>query len=303
MLLLTGGNGFIGRHLAARLIALGRRFEILVRSRHHLELFERHGIRIHVGELADVPTLREACRGARAVIHLAAATDVSDAALNRRDNEDGVRHLIAALAGSPVERVLHFSTSCAGRERRDAYGETKLRAESLLAASGVPTVMFRPTMVYGRGSREFETFLAAVRRLPVVPVVGSGRNLLQPVCIHDVVDAALAALDSSAAIGKTYDIAGPRPVPFDELVQATARALGKRRVVAPFPVWLGMAAARALGKAMAHPPLTIDQVLAFTQDTRADLGPARADLGFAPRELDAGLRAILGAAPATGGPS
>jgi NADH dehydrogenase len=300
MLLVTGANGFIGRHLAARLLADRRRFEVQVRSRHHLEAFERRGVRIHVARLDDPTALRQACRGVRAVVHLAAATDVSDPGVNRLANEDGVAHLARALADTSVERIVHFSTNCAARERRDAYGETKLRSEAVLRASGLPTIVFRPTMVYGRGSREFETFLAVVRRLPIVPVVGTGKNLLQPVCILDVVDAILAALDSDVAIGKTYDIAGPRPVGFDRLVHATAHALGAgRRTIARLPVGLGIGAARLLGAIMKRPPLTLDQVLAFTQDTHADLAAARRDLGFAPRELEAGLRAIL-AMPASG---
>ena len=290
--LVTGGTGFLGRYLVPALRDRGLAITVFARPASDATRLERAGIPVVRGSLTDQSDLARALGGHDKVVHLAAATDVTDPSVNWQTNVEGIRSLIAAGQEQGVRRVLFFSSTCAGRTHRDAYGETKLEGEKLFAESGLAVTTFRPTMIYGFGSREFATFVNAVRRLPIVPIIGRGTHWLQPVSIHDVIPAVVAALERDVAIGKTYDIAGPAHISMNDLARLTASVMG-RRLLLHLPVRLCMLGAKLLGLLFRRPFLTVDQVLAFVQDTEVDISSAREDLGFAPRPIDQGLQEVL----------
>jgi nucleoside-diphosphate-sugar epimerase len=296
--LVTGATGFLGWHLTREMSRRGWAYAVLARSAAKAQPFLEQGIEVARGDITDVAACERSLRGRDVVLHLAAAADVSDPELNRRVNVDGLRNLIGACRSNGVRRLLFVSSTCAGRRYRDAYGETKLQGEQLVRDSGLRFTILRPTMIYGRGSKEFDTFVRAIRLSPIVPLVESGRAQIQPVYLGDAVSALLEALHSPKADGRTYDLAGATSVSIAGLVRLVCQALGlRRRLILPVPVAPAVAAARALGRLMRHVPITVDQVLAFTQDTVVDLEPIRADLGFSPRSLADGLPLALAGAP------
>ncbi len=288
MLLLTGASGFVGGHLARTLHARGVAFRALARSARNGEWFAAAGVPVVRGDLGDPGACREAVAGCSTVVHLAAAADVSDAAVNRRVNVAGLDNLLSAARAAGARHFVFVSSTCAGRERRDAYGETKRIGEGLVQAGGVPFTIVRPTMIYGTGSKEWDTFVGVIRRSPVVPILGTGRRVVQPVWIGDAV-AALAALAGGEPQGRVFDLAGPAPISFDDLVHAVARALGVRRRIVHVPVAPVLLLARALGRLSTHVPLTVDQVLAFTQDTQVDPGPLMREIAHTPLPIEVGL--------------
>ena len=268
-------------------------FRALVRETSDTRHLESLGVEILRGDLADFGSLAKALGGCGGVIHLAAAADVSDRKLNHLANVKGVANLIMACEAAKASRVVFVSSNCAIRKYRDAYGMTKREGEKLFEASSLEVTILRPTMIYGPGSKEFATFANAVRRFPVVPLIGPGTYHIQPSFVGDAIPAILAAFERPAAVGKTYDIAGPESVTFNDFTQKVADALGRRARVLHLPSSICLLAARGMGAVLKHPPITVDQVMAFLQDTEADIAPARNELGFLPRGLEEGLRLAL----------
>jgi NADH dehydrogenase len=294
--ILTGATGFLGRHLAREMARRGMDFCALVRPTSDTADLRRLGVECRVGDLTDRSSLEKAFQGCEAAIHLAAAADVSDPATNKAVNVQGVRNLIEAARSAGTRRIVFLSSTCAGRKFRDAYGESKLAGERLFQAAPLDVTILRPTMIYGAGSKEFSTFVNAIRRLPVVPLIGPGTFHVQPAFVDDVLPAILNALERPQTAGKTYDIAGADRITFDGLALAIAGLLGRRRWIVHLPPALCLPAVRVLGKLLERPPVTLDQAMAFLQDTEVDIRPAQADLGFAPRPLTEGLRLALGSA-------
>jgi nucleoside-diphosphate-sugar epimerase len=292
--LVTGATGFLGRHLADELRRRGIAFAAMARSAEKARGYLEQGIEVSWGDVRDAAACAEAVRGRQVVVHLAAAADVSSPAVNQSVNIDGLRTILRASRESGVGRFLFVSSTCAGRKLRDAYGETKLQGETLVKESGLVFTILRPTMIYGRGSKEFGTFVRVIQRSRVVPLIGPGRNLVQPVLIDDAVGAMLALMHAPVASGRTYDLAGATPISFDDFVRLVCATLGlRRRILLHLPVGPMLVSARALGWVATHVPLTVDQVLAFVQDTVVDLEPLRRDIGFAPRTLAEGLALVL----------
>lgn len=297
--LVTGATGFLGRTLTDEMSHRGWGYAVMARSAVKARLLAERGIEVIVGDVTDGAACERATRGRDALVHLAAAADVSDPELNRRVNVAGLENMIRGCQRNGVRRILFVSSTCAGRGVRDAYGETKRLGEELVRQSGLDFTILRPTMIYGRASKEFDLFVRAIRWSPVVPLVASGRHHVQPVFLGDAVAAILDVLGSPRCVGKTYDLAGPTSVSIRGLVRLVCRVLGLRpRLILPVPVAPALVAARLLGALMRHVPITVDQVLAFAQDTVVDTEPLRDDVGFAPKCLEEGLALALRGAPA-----
>ena len=291
---ITGASGFFGFHLARELGRRGIPYRALVRSSSDVFGLSSLGAELVRADVTDLDSLKRAFDGCGAVVHLAGAADVADASLNERVNVDGTVNVAVACTNVDVPRLLFFSTNCAVRSLQDAYGQTKWRAEQALAHfADLDIRVFRPAMIYGEGSKEWNTFVRSVARLPVVPIPGDGDHALRPVFVDDAVAATVEAITRDGLGDRVYDILGPTPVTLNELIRLTAGRMGRRRRALHLPFGAVLKATELLGKVWTHPPVVPDQVLAFAQDTDGDIGPARDDLGFDPVPVDRGLEILF----------
>lgn len=263
----TGASGFIGGHLVA---ALRERGDAVVTPGR--------------AELGDPHTLAEEVAGSAAIVHLAGGGASSEKA-TWEANLGTTERVVGAAREAGVPRVLLASTVTVTREKVAAYGASKRAAEEALVFSGLEWTLFRFAFVYGRGeSGVFAQLVGLARRLPMLPVVGSGRLDIAPVHVDDVVAAIVAALDlPDVAQGKTYTIAGPEAT-LDDVLQGVYARLGKPMRLWHLPRPVALFLARIPGV-----PLTRDNVLGMTQEASQDPWLAQRDLGFEPRPLAAGL--------------
>ncbi len=290
---ITGATGFLGKNLIKEMLARGMKFSTFTRKTSNIKWFRKNRINILIGDITDIKSIESAVKGHDAVIHLAGATDISNPLINWKINVEGVKNLISVCEAQNVKRVIHLSTNCAGRKYRDAYGETKLEAEKYFKKSKLNFTILRPTMIYGKGSKEFMTFVNVIRVLPVVPIIGNGKNMLQPVAVDDVINLLLSLVENKRSFRKIYDIAGPKPVTVDELVYAVASTFGLKRSILHLPIKPFLTGARLLGKIINKVPITVDQVMAFIQDTKVNIQNAERDFDFFPKPVNEGLKKIF----------
>jgi uncharacterized protein YbjT (DUF2867 family) len=146
-------------------------------------------------------------------------------------------------------------------------------------------------MIYGDpGDRNLSRLLLLLRRTPVLPVPGAG-HLQQPVHAADVADAVLAAAERPAAAGHTYDVAGPEPLTFAELLRTSARAVSSRTRFVPVPLTPVVAAARGYELLSKNPKISVEQLRRLAEDKAFAIDDAVRDLGYAPRPFADGIRA------------
>ena len=135
--------------------------------------------------------------------------------------------------------------------------------------------------------------MRAMRWLPVVPVVGDGRNRLQPVAVGDVAEGFARAVERPATAGAIFEVGGPRPYTFDEALDEIGAALGRRRVPKlHHPVSLMAPIVRGL-EGFPFFPLTSDQLLMLREHNTCDPGPWARAFDLTPVEFAAGIRAYL----------
>ena len=141
----------------------------------------------------------------------------------------------------------------------------------------------------------------------MLPVPGGGKHLQQPVHVADLADAVLNAAERPAAAGTCYDVAGPEPIRFADLLRAAARAVGSRTRFVPVPLAPAVAAARCYELLSPAPRLRAEQLQRLAEDKSFRIDDAVRDLGYAPRPFAEGIQAeaaalglAAGAALATG---
>jgi len=295
MIFLTGAGGYVGRRVARRLTASGLKVRGLVPAWEDLPP-DLPGVELVRGDVLDPASLAPHGAGVTAVVHAAAAMLPNPPEKVRSVNVDGTRHVLAAAQAWRARRVVYVSAVSAAYGKKNCYGQSKVEAETLVAASGIPWVVLRPTMVYGEGGGlHFARLVELVKSAPgVFPVFGPGTAKLQPVHVADVANAVQLALAREEALGGTWGVSGASVVTFDELVTRVADALGVTRTLVHVPLPLAMAAATLAVKVSPSFFLTPEALLGLNQDADLDFRPFADACGYHPRTLDEGLAGALG---------
>ncbi len=289
----TGASGLVGRRLVARLLGAAVPVTAFVRTPGALDGLAGAGLHVAVGDVLDAVAVERGARGCDAIVHLANASGVVDEARAHAVNVGGTEHVLAAARAGGARRVIFTSTVSATRERLGPYGRTKRLAEDRVRAAGLPFVILRPSLVYGGGETGLVAALARhLRALPVMPVIGDGRIEVDPVHLDDLCGVIEACLVRDDVLGQTYDVLGPDRVTLDDFLRRLGGVLGVRRPLLHLPARASLLLARLLGGVMAHPPLTVDNVLGLTSPARVDREAAVRDFPIAWTPLDVGLRAL-----------
>ncbi len=309
----TGGSGFTGGALCAHLKNRGHEVTALVRSSSDTSFLRSVGARLIPGDLRDPASLRSGMQGAEVVFNIAAAfreAKLSDAQY-RDVNVTGTRNVVEAAHAAGVRRVVHCSTigvhgdtgkTPAHEETRfappDYYCQTKVEGEllarELFDKLNLEGSVFRPLGIYGPRDTRFLKLFRGLKRGRFV-MIGDGSTLYHMTYIDDLCAGIELCATRPDAVGEVFILGGDHHVTLNELVAATARAVGSSGPRMRVPMWPVMTAAhvcetlcRPLG---IEPPLYPRRVEFFSKDRAADISKARRVLGYSPRiDLDEGAR-------------
>ena len=277
----VGASGRSGAALCAALQGAGMPFVPVVRS---LARYAATGLAApaRVADLGDPFALRQALAGAERIVLTAHA-----------------RHTATLIAAAPVTaRLVLLGSTRKFTRWPDAHGNGVLAGEAAWFASGRDGVMLHPTMIYGAdGENNVQRLAALLARLPLVPLPGGGRALVQPIHQADLTAAILCALRADWHGPHTLVVAGPEPLPYRDFVRAVARAAGlppPRLLSLPVaPLRLLAPLSRIIPRL---PAIGADEVRRLTEDKAFDITDL-VRLGVSPRPLAQGLEETFRAAP------
>jgi nucleoside-diphosphate-sugar epimerase len=317
--LVTGAAGFVGSHFAPYLAARG--FEVRAIDVHP-PATAPDGVEFRIKDIRDRRGLADALEDIDTVFNLASVhLDVhATAAQFESVNVRALEQLIALSAAARVRRVVQVSSvgvyghierppaaEDAPLHPENDYERTKAAGEAAARRAarehGVDLVIVRPSWVYGVGCPRTRKLLKSLRKRQFF-FIGRGRNLRHPIYIEDLNAALeLTAAAGSEIAGRTFNIAGPRWMSVEEMVDEFARALAVPLPVVHVPRWLGLTvgwtAERVSAIAGAEPPVSRRTLAFFENDNAFDIGAARRSLGFEPRiDLAEGAHAVVAKAGA-----
>jgi uncharacterized protein YbjT (DUF2867 family) len=280
-LMVTGGSGFLGGYVLREAARRGHRTTALARSQAAARAVTALGALPVSGNLDDADSLIDAFAANRCdvLVNLASL---------------GFGHapvIIAAAERAGIPRAVFVSTTAVTTTLAATSKRVRLLAEQAIRSAAFDWTIMRPTMIYGDpGDRNLSRLLPLLCRAPVLPIPG-GKNLQQPVHAADVADAVLAAAERPAAAGHIYDVAGPEPLTFTDLLRTSARAVASRTRFVPVPLSPVVAAARGYELVSRNPRIRVEQLRRLAEDKAFAIDHAVHDLGYAPRSFADGIHA------------
>ena len=287
-----GGTGFLGRRIVERLAGDGVTVRVAARNPNRVSVIEAPAgatIERLQADLRDRESVAAAVAGARGVVnavglYVERAGETFDAV-----HVAGAGNVADEAAKAGVARLVHISGIGVDGASDSAYIRARANGEAAVREAFAEATILRPSVVFAPDDNFINLLLRLARVLPVLPLFGDGGAMLQPVFAGDVAEAAARALDDPAAAGKTYELGGPVPYSYRNLLHLVTTLGGHRRPLlpVPFPIWEIQA---RLAGILPNPPLTSDQVALMRHDNLAspDL-PGLADLGITPTPLEAVL--------------
>lgn len=255
---------------------------------------ERVRVQIALGDLADPPSFRNALRGVRTVVHLAAA--IRDQPVGSIEELTGIAtwRMVQAAERAGVDHFVFLSSLGASSHNRTRLLRAKALAEQAVLESGVRHTVLAPSIVYAPHDRIVRIPQGLSRVLPFTPISGRGKALYQPIWSDDVADCLAGVIDGKGEEGRVrYELAGPETLSHEAMMELAVRATGRERPVVRVPTPVINRTLRGIeALAQGRAPVTWDEVELLEVPMTARHGTADAELlGVRPRRM----AAVLGA--------
>jgi uncharacterized protein YbjT (DUF2867 family) len=294
VILVTGATGFVGPRIVHALRERDQPVRSLVRrpGDRSAATLASWGSEIVQGDMGDTASLRHAVEGAEVVVHLVSIRQGSDEDF-RRVMEQGTRDLVAAAKDAGVRRFILMSALGTSEETKDLvpYYHSKWEMEQVVVGSGLEHVIFRPSFIFARDGGILPTFRKLARVAPVTPIIGSGKQRIQPIWVDDVAAYFAAGVDKPEAANRTFELGGPDAVTWNEFWERLKRALGQRRPSVHVPIQLMRLNALVTERLPGNIPLTRDLLTMLEHgDNVVSNDEAVQTFGLALVPLDAQLR-------------
>ncbi|GHO50184.1 SDR family oxidoreductase [Ktedonospora formicarum] len=292
MILVTGATGYIGTHLVKRLAERGEQVRCLVRDTQKAkQVLPADKVELVEGATTRPETLAAALQGIETIVHAAFMTADRKETPNNHYNEtnvDGTRNLIHAAEGAGVKRMIEISGLGTKPDKIGSYMQGRYLAEQALKASSLVWTIIQPSVLFGKGAPFIVGLTDLIVSAPVVPLIGGGKIMFQPIYVEDVVTVILKVLDDPARTqGKTYTIGGPEYYSFTQIFDVLLKTMGKTRPKIYAPTPLVAVGAAVMETVLPKPPLTRAAMTLFSFDNTTDLNSVERDFGFVPQSFKA----------------
>jgi NADH dehydrogenase len=234
---ITGGTGFVGRHLAWALLA----------DRHEVVLVARgvdkrdpsildSGAEYVAASTDDADALGRAFAGCEAVAHFAGINREIGSQTYERVHIRGTSAVVDAARAAGVRKILYLSFLRARPHCGSRYHESKWAAEEIVRTSGLDYTILKAGVIYGRGDHLLDHVSRALFTFPVFPLVGLRPTRLRPVFVGDVVRLAQAAVIDTRLSRRTIAVLGPEELGAGDAIRRIATAVGRTVPVVRAPV-------------------------------------------------------------------
>jgi len=291
---ITGSTGFVGRHIAKELCSRGFKVRCLVRASSDLAPLAGLPVEICRGDITDEVSLQSALQGAVSAVHLVAIIRETKGATFEAINFSGTKNLVQAAKRVGVKRLVYMSNLGAGPDERFPLLHTKWRAEEEVRSSGIDFTILRPSVMFGRGDGFVCVLADIIKKLPLVPIIGSGRTKFQLISVEDVATCVAESLTNKRTGNQIIPLGGPGHLAYEEIVDLIIEKLrlGRRKVHIPVP--LMKAVVWTAEKSLLKLPITSAQLAMLARDNITDLDVVEKVFGFKPVSLGEKIDDIVG---------
>jgi NADH dehydrogenase len=245
-ILLIGGNGFVGRVIAAQLQLAG--YSVLIPTGHLAAARELRMLpKVHVedADIHDFDELQSLCGRINkngAVINLVGVLHDKPAQpygkVFKAAHVDLPKNIITAMQLHGLRRYLHMSALGADSNGPSMYQRSKGDGEAAVKASNLDWTIFRPSVIFGAQDQFINLFSKLTKLFPAMPLANHQAKF-QPVSVDDVASAFVKSLSMRQTIHQSYDLVGPTVYTMKEIVEFAARRAKTSCAIIPVPAFVG----------------------------------------------------------------
>lgn len=258
---ITGGTGFIGRHLVRDLVSRGHEVIAIARGQYTRNTQPVEGAAFVALDANDTDKLTQAFESCHAVVHCA-GTSVEDGRQTfHRLHVEGTRSAVTAAERAHVKKFVLVSYLSVRPNINSAYHTTKWQGEEIVRSSKLNFTILKAGLVYGQGDHLLNNLSNLFRKMPIFAAVGLREKTVRLVAVEDLVEIIRASLDEDRFSRQTVAVLGPEEFPFSQAARRIAKAMGKPSlIVLPFPVFFHRILAFVSERFMPKPLITKSQV-------------------------------------------
>jgi NADH dehydrogenase len=266
-----GGSGFVGRYAVSALAKQGWRVRAAVRRPDLAGFLQPSGL---VGQVAPVQanvrfpqSVERAVAGCKVVVNAVGVLTSGGRQTFKAIHVDGPRAIAKAARQAGVRHLVHISAIGADAKSASRYARSKALGEKAVLEEFPDAIIVRPSIVFGPEDEFFNRFAAMARISPLLPLIGGGRTLFQPVFAGDLAAAIAACASGAGKPGTIYEAGGPEVLSFRQLLDLTQEWSDRSRGCMPMPFWLAkLQALLTLPLPNSLRPITLDQVRMLQRD-------------------------------------
>ncbi|NER93890.1 MAG: NAD(P)H-binding protein [Symploca sp. SIO1B1] len=277
-ILLTGATGFTGSFVCQELLKRGIAFDCLVRSSSNIQQLESLGLKLVEANLDQPESLCRVFPGYQTLINVASI------------GFGAAPKIVQACEESGIRRAVFVSTTAIFTRLNAQSKGVRQEAEAAIKNSKLDYTILRPTMIYGTPSdRNMVRLLRLIKRSPIIPVLGEGKSLQQPVHVQDVAWAICEVLNYPQTYRRDYNISGGQILSYNEVITIASQALGKQPLLLHLPTNLSVKLIKTAKTLGLKTPVSPEQVLRLNEDKVFDYTNAQQDFNYSPRPFTAGI--------------
>ena len=279
-----GAGGFLGKHLMRELTKLDYRVKVATRNPYlkgYLKPLGSPGqIELFKTNIFDQESVKQVLKNCDLAINLVGILyETRKQKFNQIHSQ--FPHLLSNLCNElGTKNLIHVSALGVRERHTSQYMQSKLQGEKNIQDNFKPSVILRPSVVFGPEDKFFNTFASIAQFSPVLPLIGGGKTKFVPIYVGDVAKAVVKTLDLNNSEPEIYELDGPKNYSFKELMEILLIEIKKKRFLIPVP--FGMAKSQSYFlQMMPNPLLTPDQVemLKYNNIVSGDY-PTLKDLGI-----------------------
>jgi uncharacterized protein YbjT (DUF2867 family) len=286
--MVTGSTGFLGRRVVEALHADGHEVRCLVRTPGYEDRFQQRDLDIHYGSVSDMAALRAAIYDLDAVVHLVAIIRERGSATFDAVNRQGTQNVATVSAEAGVGHFVQVSAIGADDQSQYPYLRSKGQGEAEVVASGIPYSIIRPSILFGPGDEFVSTLGAIVKAFPMVPIIGTGSNMLQPIAVEDVARCIAIAVRDEPTMAPV-EVGGPEHLSYLDIVRILCRTLNVTRGYMPVPLTFLQNSARIMEAILPSPPATREQLRMSVLPNVTEQDSVHQNFHFHPRPLEGNI--------------
>lgn len=236
-----GGSGFVGKYVVRALCKAGKRVRVAMRRPHlghELRVMGAVGqVQLMQANVKNPESVARAVEGADAIVNLVGILFEKGKQKFENTMSDGAKNIADAAMAQGIKNFVHVS-AIYNDQSGSKYAIAKNEAEKAVLAANSDAKILRPSVIFGTEDQFFNKFAAISRLTPIMPLIGGGKTLFQPVYVGDVANAVLKALDSDKAKGKIFELGGPKTYSFGDIIKYIQKTIDRPRLYVSVPLGL-----------------------------------------------------------------